>query len=231
MQEELRDNSQRSRDASLVFIALACISGISILLLIYQSYQLKNYTNTEEYLSTIQLLDVVIPVAYIIQFLVNIAAIVFFIRWFKRAYGNLIRKHQPTESSENGAAWGFFIPILFFYRPVTNAKEIFLKTQYAIREYNSNLKVDTDTSFITVWWILYWVNSFFANYASNKREAAFDISTFVDANGYMIISEVVTIIATLCVLYLIYKVTKVETLLRETNESVSEIDEIGKVTI
>lgn len=231
MLEEIKDNSQRSRDAYLIFIALACISIITILVLIFQSYKLNSYTNNEEDLATIQLLDVVVPIVYILQFVINVAAIVFFVRWFKRAYGNLIRRKQPTGYSENGAAWGFFIPIVFFYRPVTTAKEIFLKTQYAIREYNSNLRVDTDTSFIVVWWILYWVNSFFANYASDKREAAFDITTFVDANGYLIISEVITIISILCALYVIHKITKVETLLRETNESVSEIDEIGKAIV
>ncbi|QHI36207.1 hypothetical protein IMCC3317_15660 [Kordia antarctica] len=211
----------------MIFITTICINVISILLLIYQNHVLQNYDNTAAELSKIELLDIIVPISGVFQVVIFIVAIIFFVRWFKKAYGNLIRRHQPMEYSENGSAWGFFIPIINLYRPITTAKEIYLKTQHAIKEYNSNFKVDTETSFIVVWWILYIVNNFFANYASKKIDAAYDIPTFVDANTYLIISEVISIVAILGVLYLIHKITKVETLLKETNESVSSIDEIG----
>ncbi len=225
MEEEIKDNSERSKDITMVFYTFIGLHCISILLLIYQSYVIKNYTESE--LSIIEMLDVIVAVVRISLFAINIIAIVFFVRWLKRAYGNLIRKHQPMEYSENGSAWGFFIPIVNLYRPITTAKEIYLKTQYAIKEYNSNLRVDTDTSFIVIWWVMYWVNTFFSNYAYKKLEKAFDFSGFIDANAYIIISEIISIIAILLALYVIHKITKVETLLRDTNESVSSIDEIG----
>lgn len=227
MEEAIRDNSERSKDITMIFITTICVNAISILLLIYQTYKLKNFSNTQEEIATIELLDIIVPVSGVIQLVLFIVAIVFFVRWFKRAYGNLIRKHLPMEYSENGVAWGFFIPIVSLYRPITTAKEIYLKTQYAIREYNSNFKVDTDTSFIAGWWILYIVNNVFASYASRKLDDAFNIPTFVDANSYLIISEIISIISLLGVLYVIHKITKVETLLKDTNESVSSIDEIG----
>jgi hypothetical protein len=229
MEEEIKDNSQRSKDITMVFYTFIAIDIIAILLIIYQSYVLQSYEENPINMSTIELLDIVVPVMRIVQFVIHIVSIVFFVRWFKRAYGNLIRKHQPMEYSENGSAWGFFIPIVSLYRPITTAKEIYLKTQYAIREYNSNLKVDTDTSFIVIWWVFMIFNNMFSSYASRKYDRAFDIASFVDANAYAIISDVIDVVGIVLVLYVIHKITKVETLLRDTNESVSSIDEIGTV--
>ncbi|MBC8756620.1 DUF4328 domain-containing protein [Kordia sp. YSTF-M3] len=229
MEEEIKDNSQRSKDITMVFYTFIAIDIIAILLIIYQSYVLQSYEEDPTNMSTIELLDIVVPVMRIVQFVIHIVSIVFFVRWFKRAYGNLIRKHQPMEYSENGSAWGFFIPIVSLYRPITTAKEIYLKTQYAIREYNSNLKVDTDTSFIVIWWIFMIFNNMFSSYSSRKYDNAFDIASFVDANAYAIISDVIDVVGIVLALYVIYKITKVETLLRDTNESVSSIDEIGTV--
>jgi uncharacterized membrane protein len=228
MKEQIRDNSERSKDITLVFYTFIGIHIISILLIIYQSYIIKNYTNTARNISIVELLDIIVAVVRVALFIINIIAIIFFVRWFKRAYGNLIRKDQPMQYGENWIAWGFFIPIVFFYQPITTAKEIFLKTQYAIKEYNSMLRIDTDTSFISLWWIIYWVNIFFSNYAYNKLKIASDIPQFIDANSSILISEIITIIGIILTLYLIHKITKQETLLRETNESVSGIDEIGK---
>lgn len=228
MQEEVKDNSQRSKDAMMIFMVALGINVILILLTIYQSYILNTYPFSKEELRTIELLDVVIPIAYYIRITIYIATMVFFVRWFKRAYGNLIRLHQPTEYSENGAAWGFFVPIVNFYRPYQTGKEIFLKTQYAIREYNPSYRIDKDASLVGVWWLIYWVNVFFLNYAMRRQEVATDIPTFLDANKYVMISIVISIIAISSVLYLIYKISKLETILRETDTSVSEIDNIGK---
>ncbi|EDP94831.1 DUF4328 domain-containing protein [Kordia algicida OT-1] len=231
IEDELKDNSQRSKDITMVFITAICIDAISILLLIFQSYKLKNFTNTEDEMAIIELLDIFVPISGIAQFVIFIVAVIFFLRWFTRAYENLIIKNQKTDYSKAGSAWGFFIPIVSLYRPITTAKEIYLKTQYAIKGYNSNFKVDTDTSFIVIWWIVYIVNGIFANYVSRKQVNAFDIDSFVESNGYLIVSDIINIITLVLVLYVIHKITKVETVLRETNESVSEIDEIGKTVV
>jgi len=230
MEEEIRDNSERSKDITLVFYVFIAINAITILLIIYQSFVIQNYANNPSDISTIEILDIIVPIMRIAQFVIYIISIVFFVRWFKRAYGNLIRKHQPMEYSENGSAWGFFVPIVSLYRPITTAKEIYLKTQYAIKEYNSNLKIDTDTSFIALWWIFMIFNNIFASYASRKYDKAFDIPSFVDANAYSIISDVIDIIGIVLALYVIHKITKVETILRKTNETVTGIDEIGTIT-
>jgi len=228
MKEQIRDNSERSKDITMVFYAFIVINIIAILLVIFQSYILKDYNGAPADISKIELLDLFIPIVRYAQVGIHIVAIIFFLRWFKRAYGNLIRRYQPMEYSENGAVWGFFIPIVNFYRPITTAKEIYLKTQYSIKEYNSNLRIDTDTSFISLWWIVVIVNRFFASYTNNRYRDALDINSFIEANGYAIISDVINIISIVLVLYVIHKITKVETLLKDTNESVSEIDEIGK---
>ena len=229
MTEEIRDNSQRSKDAIIVFVIALCINIILLLLTIYQNYTLDGYDYSQSDLSTIEWLDVVIPIAYYVRITAYLATIVFFLRWLKRAYGNLIRNHQSMKYSENGAIWGFFIPLLNLFRPYQAGKEIYLKTQYAIKKHNSIYRIDNDTSFVAVWWILYLVNNIFERYAAKQFEAASDIPSYVDANGYIIISKGISILAIVVALYFIYKVKKVETLFRETNISASEIDEIGKV--
>lgn len=229
MTEEIRDNSQRSKDIIIVFFIALCINIVIILLTIYQSYTLNNYDFSQSDLSTIEWLDVVVPIAYYVRLTTYLVTIVLFLRWFKRAYGNLVRYNLPMKHSENIAIWGFFIPLINLYHPYQTGKEIYLKTQYAIKKHNSIYRVDKDTSFVAVWWILYIVNNVFSRFASKELEVASDIPSFIDANGYVIISNGISILAIVAVLYFIYKVKKVETLFRETNMSVSEIDEIGKV--
>jgi len=231
MEEEIRDNSQRSKDAMMIFIAVICINVIFMLITIYQSSVLNDFSFSKDEIETIHFLDNVIMIANLIQIVIYIVSIVFFLRWFKRAYGNLIRRHQPMEFSETGAVLGFFIPIVFWFRPYQAGKEIFLKTQYAIKEFNSSFKIDTDASFVGLWWFIYWANTIFVGYTSRKLEAALeagDIPAFLNANGYAMISKVTAIISVLSVMHLIRKISKLETQLKETGASVSEIDDIGK---
>ncbi|PTX59524.1 uncharacterized protein DUF4328 [Kordia periserrulae] len=231
MIEHVKDNSSRSKDTILVFIVAACINVILILLIFYQNSLLQNFSYKREELESIEFLDLVLKITYVFRLVLYIVIIVFFVRWFKRAYGNLIRRHQPMEYSENGAAWGFFIPLLNFYRPYKEGKEIFLKTQYAIKELNSSFRIDKDATFVGLWWFLYIGSIFFESFAARVQEKAIsagDIDAFSDANGYVIASKVMTLIAIACALYFIHKISKLETTLRETSSTFSEIDDIGK---
>ncbi|MEM6687117.1 MAG: DUF4328 domain-containing protein [Bacteroidota bacterium] len=231
MEEEIRDNSQRSKDATMIFIVALCINIVLIFLVIYQSALLNDFGFSQDEIETIEFLDIVINITSLIRIVVYIVTIIFFLRWFKRAYGNLIRRHQPMEFSENGAVWGFFIPVIFFVRPYQTAKEIYVKTQYAIKEFNTSFRIRTDASFVGFWWFIYWVNIGFGNFAASEvraAEEARDIAAFVNASGYVIISLVIAIISVVCVMYLIRTISKLETMLIETGASVSEIDNIGK---
>ncbi|KAB8152498.1 DUF4328 domain-containing protein [Kordia sp. TARA_039_SRF] len=231
MIEDVKDNSPRSKDTVLIFIAAVCVNFILILITIYQNSLLRNFSFKREELESIEFLDSVIQITYIFRLVIYIVTIVFFVRWFKRAYGNLIRRHQPTEYSENGAAWSFFIPLINFYRPYKVGKEIFLKTQYAIKELNSSFRIDRDATFVGVWWFLYIGNNFFESFAARAQEKAIsarDIDAFADANVYVIASKVTTLIAIACALYFIHRISKLETILRETSSTFSEIDDIGK---
>ena len=67
MEEEIRDNSQRSKDILMIFMVGLGMNVILILLTIYQSYLLNSFTNKAGELETIEFLDIVIPVAYYIR--------------------------------------------------------------------------------------------------------------------------------------------------------------------
>ena len=223
----INDNSLRSKHTIIIFGIIALIDFTSIALNLYQNSVLKGYELGEYSDEHIELLDYVVSVLGIIQLLVFVITIVLFIKWFRRAYGNLIRLGVNMDYNENSAVWGYFIPFVNWVRPVKTMKEIYLKTQHLIKDYNSNIIVDQNTGFIALWWIAYLINGFVANFATKKMNRADTIEAFIDANNMYIFSDLFDIVAVGLAIYVVQKISKFELALMETDTSMSLIDQIG----
>ncbi len=69
--------------------------------------------------------ELALAFAVLAQFVALIAAAIFFMRWFHRAYSNLARvADAPTRYPSWWAVWGFLIPFLNLIRPQQLMREI-----------------------------------------------------------------------------------------------------------
>lgn len=85
-----------------------------------------------------------------------IVTVVVFLNWFRRAYGNLHRVGlQKMEHEESMAAWAWFIPVIFLFRPVQIMSEIWSKTQNVIKEYDLEYVQRNGSFLIGAWWTLF----------------------------------------------------------------------------
>lgn len=224
---ELRDNTDRSKHILIIFAVLALVDISQIGFHLYQNNVLEGYESGAYTLELIELLDTVSVVLGLLQTLCIVATIVFFIRWFRRAYGNLIRLNVGMDYDESKAVWGYFIPLINWVRPVKTMKEIYLKTQDTLKNYDSHLVVDNSTGFIVLWWVVYIINGIVGNYASKVLDKADTIETFVEANNAYIVADLVDLASIALAIIVIQKVAKLELSLKKADKSLSVIDQIG----
>ncbi|PIA78114.1 hypothetical protein BFR04_07735 [Gaetbulibacter sp. 4G1] len=225
--ELIKDNTLRSKYTLIVFAVLAGVDVLSVGLTFYQNSVFKSYEQNDYSEEFITNLDYATIFLGILQFICIITLIVLFIKWFRRAYGNLIRLEIRMDYTENGAVWGYFIPFINWVRPIKTMKEIYIKTQKAIKEYDSTLVLDQNLNFIAIWWIIYIANGVVGNFASKAMNRAITIDEFIDANNIYIISDLVDILSIALAVIVIQKISKFELLLKKVDKSLSLIDQIG----
>jgi hypothetical protein len=223
----IKDNTKRSKDVLIAFAILAGIDIISILLGLYQNKALAKYDIGEYSEENFNILDSVVSILGVVQFVCIIIVIVLFIKWFRRAYGNLIRLNVIMEYSENQVVWGYFIPFINWVRPAKTAKEIYIKTQKIIKTYQESLIVDKDTNLITLWWIIYLINGVISRVASKNIQRAETIDAYIEANTIYIFSDVWDILSIGLAILVVQKISKLELILKNTDTSTSLIDQIG----
>lgn len=223
--ETIRNNEQRSKNALIAFLIFGIAYLTSIGISLYQNSVLKNYPDN---IDKIEFTDMLTSIIAIIQVSSFIVCIVLFLMWFRRAYGNLIRlNYNSLEYSETGSVWGYFIPFVNWVRPISTTKEIFINTQRAIKRHNDQYSMQQETSFINFWWITYIISGGIDNFASRSFNRANDIPSYIEANNMMMISDLISFIPLALVIYVVIKISKLESLLLETHSSRSVIDEIG----
>ncbi|MCL6294565.1 DUF4328 domain-containing protein [Jejuia spongiicola] len=225
--ELIKDNTLRSKYTLIAFAVLAGVDVLSVGLTFYQNSVFKSYEQNDYSEEFITNLDYATIFLGILQFICIITLIVLFIKWFRRAYGNLIRLEIRMDYTENGAVWGYFIPFINWVRPIKTMKEIYIKTQKAIKEYDSTLVLDQNLNFIAIWWIIYIANGVVGNFASKAMNRAITIDEFIDANNIYIISDLVDILSIALAVIVIQKITKFELSLKKVDKSLSLIDQIG----
>lgn len=223
----VKDNTLRSKHTLILFAVLAGIDMLSIGLSFYQNSVLRGYEIGEYSDEFITNLDYATMFLAILQFICIITIIVLFIKWFRRAYGNLIRLEMAMDYTENWAVWGYFIPFVNWVRPVKTMKEIYIKTQKAIKAYDSALVLNRNTSFIVLWWVVYIANGVVGNFASKAMNRASTIDDFIDANHIYMVSDLVDILSVALAVIVIQKISKLELALKKVDKSVSLIDQIG----
>jgi hypothetical protein len=128
MMKNILSNTVRSRQAILIFKLLIASFVVAVLNdILYISYlESPNGEDPEG-------LDLVVTTAQgfigLGQVAINILAVVYFLRWFRRAYANLSRAGIRTDHTEGWAAGAWFVPFMNWTRPYSIMREIWWGTQ------------------------------------------------------------------------------------------------------
>ncbi len=220
---EIKDNSKRARILLIVFWVLTGLTLVGLLtgyneLQILKKAQIGEYVSEEE----ANLNDLLQGIIGLIQLGLYIASVVVFLNWFRRAYGNLHRVGITyLKRKESMAVWAWFIPIVWFYRPVQIMNEIWIETQEKIKEFDPTYVMKSGGLIIGSWWTLFIISNFIGRYVLNTVFKQDTIQQLIERSEATLISDIMQISEALLVIFIVYKLSKMETKLAE------EVKKIG----
>lgn len=134
---------------------------------------------------------------------------VLFVRWFRRAYENLLALGEPVLAhAPIWAVAGFFVPILHLFRPYQIAKEIW---------HGSDPELDTTGPLgniaergqtpVTLWWGFWIGSNILSNVATRAGTGGDGFDALRNAQIVTMISEVLAIVAGILAIRMIRRVT------------------------
>lgn len=217
----MKPNFLRAKYA-IVFIALIFILDLFSLLFDYLEYLLLTSDfgiNTIEEAENNDLRQAVLGILYIIIYLTSV---VFFIRWFRRAYYNLHTKVEPLNHSEGWAAGSWFIPFVNLYRPYQIMKELYVETVDFIEENNKEIESKYYSFFVGTWWTLWIVSNILGRIYFRKTIEAESIPELIESNKLSMISTMISIPLALVTIKVIYDYSNLEKILFSIKDGNSE---------
>ncbi|MBE7175615.1 MAG: DUF4328 domain-containing protein [Mucilaginibacter polytrichastri] len=151
---ELLSNRRRSDAAIFVFRLLCAVSIFSLISDVMQYNLLTDPAGLT--ITDARNNDLRQRLTAGLYFILFIVSIVFFIRWFRRAYANLHRIQAPgLRFGEKAAVYFWFIPFLLLIRPFQIMREIWYETQ----RNTQGSTAPEGGRFITWWWAMWLLRS------------------------------------------------------------------------
>lgn len=206
----LRNNATRAREIITVLFVLIGLSVLNMAVLVWQYMLLddvvKHPLTIDE--QTLTLSDNVRSVVAIANSICMIISVIYFIRWFRRAYFNLhtLPSARP-EFSEGWAAGAWFVPFLNLVRPYQIMKEIWEGSQNAVAH---RLGVMEGSGFIGLWWGAHLVSNIYSNVVARLSNDAATAEDLMSAHRLEFIGDVLSIVAAILAIQLIRKTAVVE---------------------
>lgn len=151
----LRFNGQRAQNTIIV---------TSIYWLIYVYYAITNFLNYDPSFEVeLQpLIEINLRWSQIFNYIeisLGITQSIVFMQWFRRAYYNLHQKTNDLAYTDGWAVASWLIPIVNLYRPFVIMKELYIKTEKILEEQHFITFRKTNTTILTIWWVIYVVNT------------------------------------------------------------------------
>ena len=218
---EIWDNSRRAKAVLYVFWALTGVTILGIVsgyweLQLLEKVQLSGFVDENE-ANASDLRQGVISLA---QMGLYVASAVVFLRWFRRAYGNLHRIGiNHLEHSESMALWSWFIPIIFLFRPVQIMNEIWDETQEKIKKYDASYTAKKGGGIILSWWILFLISHFVGRYLLKTAFEQDTIDQLIESSQAALLSDILQIPEAILVMVIVYKLSQMETKLADEVEN------------
>jgi Domain of unknown function (DUF4328) len=230
--EELRPNGERAKWAILWVKVYACSLILILILRILGFYfnpnvfKFKISENFYLYLNE----KIVFYFSYL-NLGFSVISIVFFIKWFRRAYFNLQRRVSNVSFEEHWSALSWFIPLINLYRPYVIMKELFIATKFQLNDVNKDDLLDL--KIVNIWWFLFIFDRFgfrifgvilYSSRVMNYNSFNIDIFNQLYVFGLLI----TTVSLTFYTLKLIRNYSKAEELLIISHDPIqASIDSIG----
>jgi hypothetical protein len=185
---------------ALIALSLLNVIGIASDLAAHSLYQSELVTSDE-----IDATDARQAVIGLVQFIGLIAAIAFFVRWFRRAYRNLPALGAETLRFRRGwAVWGWFVPILGWFRPKQIANDIWRASDPEAPPAEggpSRWQEKPVSGLFQLWWAAYLISTFLDNVAARYSLRADDVDGYdAEAVAYMVADTAAIVAAVLAVL-------------------------------
>jgi hypothetical protein len=210
------DNSKRSRNAMVLLwlvIGITMISAISDYAQLLLLHRLEEGVYIED--SVITLNDVRQSILGILQVILNITFAIVFLFWFRRAYENLGRVKVNTAYNSQWTIWGWIVPIMNLFRPLQIMNEICDKTQAKLQKFDGQNNIVRDGLLIGSWWTLHIINSFISRFVMKTAFKEDTIEQLIDSTIAYMISDLLLIPEGLLLVFIIYRISKMETKLAE----------------
>lgn len=185
---------------ALIALSLLNVIGIASDLAAHSLYQSELVTSDE-----IDATDARQAVIGLVQFIGLIVAIVFFVRWFRRAYRNLpALGAEPLRFRRGWAVWGWFVPILGWFRPKQIANDIWRASDPEAPSAEggpSRWQEKPVPGLFQLWWAAYLISTFLDNVAARYSLRADDVDGYdAEAVAYMVADTAAILAAVLAVL-------------------------------
>jgi hypothetical protein len=199
----LSDNTERARQAVLMFTAQLIATALFIITSVVAMFY---YQRTPDYDGESLSWEMAPHIASSLSLMVTtVLGIVYFLRWFRRAYANLERVGENIAYSEGWAVGAWFVPFLNLWRPYQIMKEIWYKTRQVY-----GTVADEDHRLVKIWWIVFLIRGFLERTTSRISWRANTSKELIYAAQMEILSAVVNMGALWLTIHLIRKVALFE---------------------
>ena len=217
----LKDNSLRARQILNIFYINAFLAIVDLGLSGWQYVVLSGYVKNPDAidLGLLQMQDNINMAFGYIGIIMTIITVVFFIRWFRRAYNNLQSMHVPLSFSEGWAAGAWFVPFLNLVRPFQIMKEIWYETQ---RIYPHRFPVIETSVMVGWWWTLYLAMNIGNNIVFRMGQSAQTLEDLTSFSLGSVIVALITFPAIYFAIALIRKISLWESIVYEEARNPSE---------
>jgi hypothetical protein len=134
-----------------------------------------------------------------IQFFALVATAIFFIRWFKRAYENIQLAGRGGRFSPRWAIWGWFVPILFLWRPKQIANDLW--------HANSPSLTTPVSPLLNLWWAAYLVSNYAGQIAGRLAFGSETVEELRRTSVTYIFADSIDVIAALLAVWVVRAIT------------------------
>ena len=217
----LKDNSLRARQILNIFYINAFLAIVDLGLSGWQYVVLSGYVKNPDAidLGLLQMQDNINMAFGYIGIIMTIITVVFFIRWFRRAYNNLQSMHVPLSFSEGWAAGAWFVPFLNLVRPFQIMKEIWYETQ---RIYPHRFPGIQTSAMVGWWWTLYLAMNIGNNIVFRMGQSAQTLEDLTKFSFGSVIVALITFPAIYFAIALVKKISLWESIVYEEARNPSE---------
>jgi hypothetical protein len=219
--ETIRPNRKRAKVAENFIWS---IFGIGVVSLVSSYFQYDLLLKVQEgfYVSDFELTfnDLREGVIAIINVILYVLSVIFFIRWFRRAYYNL-RSRTETKYDEGWAAGSWFVPILNLFRPYQIMKEIDDETGVLITRYSQNPS-PSNGALIGFWWAMWILAGMIGRYVFKTGLKAETLEDFLVSTQADLIGLLFDLPLCILAIYVIRGISKKEERLLQLETEFSE---------